>query len=125
MPVINHIFILMLENRSFDHLLAFSGLPGIAPPDASWSMTADAPDRPALDPDHEFEDVAAQMAGEPPMSGFSRQRYWATSRQGFTPNNLPVLNALAGQYFLFDNWYSAMPGPTWPNRFFVHAGSSG
>jgi phospholipase C len=125
MATINHIFVLMMENRSFDHLLGFSGLPGVDPPDASWGMTPDAPDRPVLDPNHEFEDVAAQIAGVPPMSGFSRQPYWSASRQGFTPKGLPVLSALAGQYFLFDNWYSSMPGPTWPNRFFVHAGSSG
>ena len=26
---ISHVFVLMLENRSFDHMLALSGLPGI------------------------------------------------------------------------------------------------
>jgi phospholipase C len=125
MATINHIFVLMMENRSFDHLLGFSGLPGVNPPNPSWGMTPDAPDRPATDPKHEFENVAAQIAGNPPMSGFTDQPYWSTSRQGFTPKGLPVLTALAGEYFLFDNWYSSMPGPTWPNRFFVHAGSSG
>jgi phospholipase C len=127
---IKHVFVLMLENRSFDHLFAYSGRSGVAPPDASWGMTADAPDRAPLDPPHEFEDVAAQIGGNPqagnsPMSGFAQQPYWSVSRQGFAPGTLPTLRTLATQYCLFDNWYSSMPGPTWPNRFFVHAGSSG
>lgn len=125
MADIKHVFVLMLENRSFDHLFAFSGRSGVPPPDPRWAMTGDAPDRAPLDPPHEFEDVAAQIGGNPPMSGFAHQPYWNVSRQGFPAGALPVLRTLAGQYFLFDNWYSSMPGPTWPNRFFVHAGSSG
>ena len=125
MADIKHVFVLMLENRSFDHLFAFSGRKGVPTPDPQWGMTADAPDRVALDPPHEFEDVAAQIGGNPPMSGFAQQSYWNVSRQGFAAGSLPVLRTLAEQYFLFDNWYSSLPGPTWPNRFFVHAGSSG
>jgi phospholipase C len=125
MADIKHVFVLMLENRSFDHLFAFSGRSGVPAPDANWGMTADAPDRAPLDPPHEFEDVAAQIGGNPSMSGFAQQSYWNVSRQGFAAGALPVLRTLANQYFLFDNWFSSMPGPTWPNRFFVHAGSSG
>jgi phospholipase C len=125
MADIKHVFVLMLENRSFDHLFGFSGREGLPAPDPQWGLTSDAPDRAALDPPHEFEDVAAQIAGSPPMSGFAQQSYWNVSRQGFAAGSLPVLRTLAEQYFLFDNWYSSMPGPTWPNRFFVHAGSSG
>jgi phospholipase C len=122
---IKHVFVLMMENRSFDHLLGFSNIPGVPPPDPKWGMTPDATDRPPLDPPHEFEDVKLQIGGEPPMSGFSARPYWNVARQGFLANQLPVLTTLATQYCLFDNWYSSMPGPTWPNRFFVHAASSG
>jgi phospholipase C len=125
MADIKHVFVLMLENRSFDHLFAFSGRSDISAADPNWGMTADAPDRAPLDPPHEFEDVAAQIGATPPMSGFAQQSYWNVSRQGFAAAALPILRTLANQYFLFDNWYSSMPGPTWPNRFFVHAGSSG
>jgi phospholipase C len=45
--------------------------------------------------------------------------------RGFDPNRLPVLNALATQFAVCDHWFSSMPGPTWPNRFFVHAATSG
>ncbi|MEX1367421.1 MAG: alkaline phosphatase family protein, partial [Nannocystaceae bacterium] len=37
---------------------------------------------------------------------------------------LPVLYALADNYTLFDQWYSPVMGPTWPNRFYLHAASS-
>jgi phospholipase C len=124
MPV-KHVFVLMLENRSFDHLFACSARTGVPPANAQWGMTPDAPDRAPLDPPHDFQDIAAQIGGDPPMSGFAQQSYWNVSRQAFGPGALPILGTLADQYFLFDNWYSSLPGPTWPNRFFVHAGSSG
>jgi len=125
MTPIKHLFVLMMENRSFDHLFAFSGMPGVPAPDPRFRMTASAPDCAPLDPPHEFEDVQQQIGGTPPMSGFAGQSYWNVSGQGFAAGQLPIITTLANQYFLFDNWYSSMPGPTWPNRFFVHAGSSG
>src|SRR6185312_4200208 len=32
---------------------------------------------------------------------------------------------LAKEFALFNFWYSSLPGPTWPNRFFIHAATSG
>jgi phospholipase C len=125
MSPIKHVFVLMMENRSFDHLLGLCGLPGISAPDASWGLRPGAPDRTALDPPHEFEDVQAQIAGNPPNSGFHQQPYAGVALQGFGPSCLPVLSTLAREYLLFDNWHASMPGPTWPNRFFVHAATSG
>jgi phospholipase C len=125
MAGIEHVFVLAMENRSFDHLFAFSSALGLPPPDARWGMTANAPDRAPLDPPHDFEDVALQIGANPPMSGFQQQSYWGVSRQGFAAGALPILTTLAGNYFLFDTWFSSVPGPTWPNRFFLHAGSSG
>ncbi|MGH8142980.1 MAG: alkaline phosphatase family protein [Steroidobacteraceae bacterium] len=125
MAGIKHIFVLMMENRSFDHLLGLSGLPGVAPPAASWGLRPGALDRASSDPPHEYQDVQAQIAGTPPNSGFHRQPYASVSLQGFGAGTLPVLTALARAYCLFDNWYASMPGPTWPNRFFAHAASSG
>jgi phospholipase C len=43
----------------------------------------------------------------------------------FAPEQLPVLTALAQEFAVCDNWHVSMPGPTWPNRMFVHAASSG
>jgi phospholipase C len=43
----------------------------------------------------------------------------------YSASQLPVLNTLAKEFVICDNWYSSIPGPTWPNRFFAHAASSG
>ena len=42
----------------------------------------------------------------------------------FTPNQLPVLSALARSYAVCDAWFSSVPGPTLPNRAFAHFGTS-
>ena len=43
----------------------------------------------------------------------------------FAPDQLPVLTALAGEFATCDAWFSSLPGPTWPNRFFAMAATSG
>jgi phospholipase C len=43
----------------------------------------------------------------------------------FTPDQVPVITALAREFVVCDRWFSSMPGPTEPNRFFVHAGTAG
>ena len=35
---------------------------------------------------------------------------------------LPVIYELATRFAICDHWYSSLPGPTWPNRFFLHGG---
>ena len=42
----------------------------------------------------------------------------------YTRDELPVSYALADSYTLCDNWFSSVLGPTWPNRFYLHAGSA-
>ena len=43
----------------------------------------------------------------------------------FSTDQLPVLNALAREFVVCDRWFSSMPGPTEPNRMFMHAATSG
>jgi phospholipase C len=43
----------------------------------------------------------------------------------FTREELPVYYDLADNYTLCDNWFASVLGPTWPNRFFSHAGTAG
>jgi len=163
---VEHVFVLMLENRSFDHLLGFSGLTGT---DASTgaatsvvglagteSNTFNGTQFPVargadfamvVDPGHEFGDVLCQLCGPtakypkggayPPIdnSGFvaSYAQACTAAKQNrplgeimncYTPGQLPVLTALASEFAVCDGWHASMPGPTWPNRMFVHAGSS-
>lgn len=42
----------------------------------------------------------------------------------FAPASLPSINALADAFCVCDNWYSEVPGPTQPNRLYVHAATS-
>jgi phospholipase C len=118
MPI-DHVFVLMLENRSFDHLFGAERAQATPIP-ASANFMAGAPDRYASDPPHEFKDVQHQI-NDGAMNGFDSDQ----QRRGYVASQLPALNELADRYVLFDNWFSSVPGPTWPNRFFVHAASSG
>lgn len=159
---IEHVFVLMLENRSFDHMLGFSAISGSDAVTGQptringltgtefntfngqpYSVTRGADYRMPLDPKHEFPDILHQLCGPnstypkagqyPPIndSGFVSS-YVASGGANapgevmkcYTPDQLPVLNALASEFVICDNWQSSMPGPTWPNRMFVHAASS-
>ena len=42
----------------------------------------------------------------------------------FTPDMLPVLCGLAHAYAVCDHWFSSLPSATFPNRSFLHAGTS-
>jgi len=42
----------------------------------------------------------------------------------YLPQQLPCRTLLAREFLVCDNWHASMPGPTWPNRMFVHAASS-
>lgn len=156
---IEHIFVLMLENRSFDHMFAFSNIPGIKVATAAdtnihdnqtYSFSPGAPDRMPSDPAHGFCAIVQQLCGGgtdcnavspyPPRDGagfvadYSRTKIkkkplpkadYAKIMQGIdTAKQAPALHALASEYALCDNWFSSLPGPTWPNRFFVHGASS-
>ena len=140
----------MMENRSFDHLLGFTGNPeidGVAPGEFTNRDDSGEPHRVAdgaayqgqlvNDPGHDFEDVFLQMYGVAPgtpvgyrsMSGFdvSYQQHGGSPddiMRCFRPDQGPVLSALARQYAVCDRWFSSVPGPTLPNRAFVHFGTS-
>lgn len=40
-------------------------------------------------------------------------------------SQLPLSYALADQFTVCDRWFSSVLGPTWPNRFYLHAATSG
>ena len=44
--------------------------------------------------------------------------------QSFSSAQLPVINALADQFAICDNWHAEVPGPTQPNRLYLHAATS-
>lgn len=156
---IRHVFVLMLENHSFDSMLALSGIPGLiaATPancntwnGQAYCVAGSAPGNMPTDPGHEFPDVVEQLCGAgkqyppggpcPPIdnSGFAAN-YATSTTEGPAPPaadigdimlcfntaaQLPVLCQLAAQFVVCDQWFSSLPGPTWPNRYFLHGASS-
>ncbi|MEO8460221.1 MAG: alkaline phosphatase family protein [Dokdonella sp.] len=96
------------------------------------------------DPGHDLVDVLKQFgdATTSPMGGFVNsfldvpgvseatagqvEQVMAYFPLGKTPkeDSLPALHALARNFLVCDHWFSSMPGPTWPNRFFAHSGTS-
>jgi phospholipase C len=77
---IKHVFVLMLENRSFDHLLGFSGITGtdavsleprtIPTPtgsnryrEATYTQATPAINPMPVDPGHEFTDTVEELCG--------------------------------------------------------------
>jgi phospholipase C len=163
--LVDNVFVLMLENHSFDNIFAFSGIPGITAATRAdtnsyngVTYAAGSPAPPAMptDPGHEFSDVVEQLCGpgvvHTPWQPYNRPivntgyvANYATTRTEITSNNpnlptpaqygdimlcfdapkeLPVIYQLATTFAVCDHWYSSIPGPTWPNRFFVHGASS-
>ena len=39
----------------------------------------------------------------------------------YGPDRIPFLHALAREFTVCDRWFSSVMGPTWPNRFYLHA----
>lgn len=103
-----------------------------------------------FDPGHEFSDVVTQLGGkdahynpDKPYPAINNSGFvydYATTKSSheggaksnfgeimkcYSPSQLPVMNTLAKEFAVCDNWFSAIPGPTWPNRFFTMAASSG
>jgi phospholipase C len=153
---IQHVVVLMLENRSFDSMLGrlypddpdFNGLTlgeyntyaqtrfGVWSGEGMPPSLATAPDP---DPGEFFKDIAEQLQGDPtapcPMGGFAAN--YATQKPSsdgpfnprsamhfFSPEQVPVITQLAKSFGVCDCWHASAPCQTWPNRFFVHTGTS-
>jgi phospholipase C len=148
---LRHIVVLMMENRSFDHMLgalkaqnpAIDGLTGAeSNPDTAGNKVvvqniAEFQSQLDPDPDHHFPAVDLQIfngdpARVPNMQGFvksyfNQRRDLAHSQKimyYFTPEKLPVLSTLATEFAVFNRWFSSIPGPTICNRAFAHYGTS-
>ncbi|HEY6339776.1 MAG TPA: alkaline phosphatase family protein [Candidatus Sulfotelmatobacter sp.] len=150
---LKHIVVLMMENRSFDHMLGalkqqdprINGLSGNETnPDTNGNevtVQALAQFQSQLDPDpdHHFPAVDLQIFGGnnaagrlPNMQGFVKSYFNQQQDLGhsqkimyyFTPDKLPVLATLATQFAVFNGWFASIPGPTICNRAFAHYGTS-
>jgi phospholipase C len=146
---LKHLVVLMMENRSFDHMLGSLGAVNsnidVYPPTYSNPDTAGNEIRPEAkakyqgqldpDPNHDFAPVNEQIFNgtqSAEMRGFVRsyfkQRKDLNSSHRimyhFKREQLPVLTTLALEYALFNRWFASIPGPTLCNRAFAHYGTS-
>ena len=151
---LKHIVVLMMENRSFDHMLGslkqkypkINGLTGNeSNPDTNGATVkvqqkAEFQSQLDPDPDHHFPGVDLQIFGALPgpgrvanMQGFVKDYFSQTKDVNRSHNimfyfdaekDLPVLSTLATEYAVFNGWFSSIPGPTICNRAFAHYGTS-
>ena len=144
---IKHVVVLMMENHSFDEVLGcmkqinptidgvdIANLQSNKNYPATTAPVGQNPNRArsiSHDPKHEHVDVLEQIADKCSgfVANFARtysQSSTAERQQimGYYPlGSLPVIHALAQNFTICDRWFSSLPGPTWPNRFFVHSGT--
>jgi phospholipase C len=151
---LKHVVVLMMENRSFDHMLGalkaqnplIDGLAGNeSNPDNTGALVTVQPlaeYQSQLDPDpnHHFAAVNLQIFNDPQngpplpatMQGFVKSYFNQQQNTGhshdilyyFTPDKLPVLTTLANDFAVFNRWFASIPGPTICNRAFAHYGTS-
>jgi phospholipase C len=145
---IKRVVVLMMENHSFDRVLGwmksnYPGIEGVDPDHPGWN-----PDYPVTtdtvfqaltwsrnignDPGHDLDNVLGQLTGGSKgfVADFAHKYPQAPLSErkeimGYYPYGfLPTTHFLAYNFVVCDRWFSSVPGPTWPNRFFVHSGTS-
>lgn len=136
----DHVVVLMLENRSFDHILgglAIDGLDGVRPEFSNDDLDgvpihvrATSRRTTAPDPVHDFKSVAHQLIGNGGfVSAYQKDHHLTREDAGnvmeyYETDSLPVTHALATEYLVSDRWFCSVPTGTIPNRLFTVAGSS-
>ena len=129
---VDHIVVVTMENRSFDHLLGWHPTAnavqqGLSYPDETGALVptaALAPDYQGCDhpdPDHSWAGSRVAYAGGA-MNGFLLAGQNDAYAIGYYEQpDRPFFAALALEYTTFDNFFSAHMGSTYPNRIFIHA----
>jgi phospholipase C len=139
---IEHLVILTMENRSFDHYLGGLALEGRSDVDGIDSNRPGIPDHSSqlitgwkmdgipltFKPPHGWVDAHEDYANGA-CDGFVRQFQKSCPDQDpripmgyYTRDTLPVLYALADEFVICDHWYASVLSSTWPNRKYLHSG---
>ena len=138
---IEHIVVLMMENRSFDHLLGYLTLEGGRTdvdgltPDMSNISTNGTVCRVhhlentvfELDPCHEGRCVDEQISNNNGGFVLNFERMCRPADPSgvmgyYNAVDLPVYDHLAREFTICDRWFSSTPGETWPNRLYALSG---
>ena len=143
---VDHIIVLMLENRSFDHMLGYltalrgrSDVDGLVGNETNPCTEEGCPANGIvrvgplsdtvfeLDPPHDVNRVRKQVQTTPPMSGFANVyvdlpdfkpgKHRAEDILGFyRPEHVPMYDFIASEFAISDRWFCSYPGNTWINR---------
>ena len=132
---VEHIGVLMMENRSYDTYFGWleggrgfleldldlayrdpeSGEVGVP---THWAPAYRRCGHP--DPDHGWDAGRAQL-----RDGFLAGRNDAYALAYYRPEDIPTTARLARQFTAFDRYFCSVLGPTYPNRHYQHAATSG
>src|SRR6266700_6641223 len=129
---IEHVVVVTMENRSFDHFLGW--LPnsdgkqaGLAYVDnagvshSTHSLSGDYTGCPHTGPDHSYNGARVEYDNGL-MDGFLRAGSNDVYSIGYYgAGDVPFYAALARNYTACDRYFAAILGPTFPNRLFLHA----
>ena len=130
------VVVLMMENRSFDHLLGW--LPGADGRQANvtlldqtgqahkaYRMGTDAQGCQYYDPAHDFASMNEHLNGGK-CDGFLRTQpdNDPFPISYYTADDLPVVAALARHHTVYDRYFCSILGPTWPNRLYQLSAAS-
>jgi phospholipase C len=145
---VDHVVVLMMENRSFDHMLGYLSLaggradidglrPGLANEyqGRSYPVHHLTTTKVDVDPDHSAGAVDVQI-GDGRMDGFVASLAATLADRGvhdgdpspvmgyYDGAGVPVYDHLAAEFAVCDRWFSSVPGATWPNRLYSLCGSA-
>jgi phospholipase C len=128
---IDHIVVVMMENRSFDHLLGW--LPGANGTQAGLTYLDDQGEAHPTsrlttfvgsshpDPDHTYAGSRSEY-NNGQMDGWLRTTTNDTFSIGYyIEEDLPFFGALARNFTTLDNYFASILSSTTPNRIFQHA----
>ncbi len=152
LSLIRTIVVVMMENRSFDHLLGYLSLEGYPVDglrgDPEWLISVANPYRGYLyrafeytdsrlpaDPPHERANIAGQIGFQ---SGYDMKGFVSSYAQVanvdpatppavmgyYTKKELPLFDMFARSYAVCDRWFASLPAGTQPNRLMAMSGDS-
>jgi len=131
---LKHVIISCQENRSFDHYYGyapqvqragFGPPPGYAQPDGAGGLIRPYEFTSLSTPDigHSWTAVHDEWNGGAMDGFYTTDGIWAMGY--YTAAELPFYYSLFDEFTLCGNYFCSLLGPTWPNRFYFAAGTSG